>query len=289
MTIPYNFQIEGCTGEFSSEINGYLFTRTLKLMDVVEETVGDDADIHQAFSALVDFFVPLVGNDLSHVSLDLTGCWLRNIKANPLGNNQWRVVLQYQHSPFNITVNTIQVSSGTQVSQVESNKDRDGVSITLKYLWPDDYGGESATEDDKLKRGKFSGEQGGTYSRLVPESTRIYKLREERDPKTMRDLVGSVNNADWLDPGDSGNWFFANVTGSTDDSQQLPPQWVNSYSFQYRKDGWKPEVVFTDPKTNEPVPDPEFQYGQDETGFGSKTLVAAYDTINFLSTFPEFT
>ena len=283
MTIPYNFIIQGTTGKFSSEINGYFFTRTLILTDVVEDPTGDDADIHQAFSTLVDDFVPLIGEDLSHISLDLTGCWLREIDVAPLANNQWRVILQYQHSPFN-TSNNIKVSSGTQVSQVESNKDRVGNPVVLVYKYPDDY---KAKPD---LAGTFSDKQGGTFSKLVPGSTRIYTLREDIDPITMKDLVGSINNADWLEAGDQNKWMLTDVIGDTDDSQQTPRLWVNSYTFQHKKDDWQVEVVFTDSNTNEPVPDPVVGYVDFPNPFiGSKAEVLAYDEINFSTTFPEFT
>jgi hypothetical protein len=294
MTIPYKFQIEGCTGEYSSEINGYIFTRTLKLFAV--EGIGDDADIVQAFGALTSSNVPLVGTDLSGVDLDLTGCWMRNIKVTPLGNNDWRVVLQYQHSPFN-QVGAIQVSSGTQVSQVESNRELAtdeenplGIPLKLVYKYPADYGGDEPTVDDAKKRGTFSGEQGGTYSKLVPEGTRTYTLREARDPILMRDIVGTINDADWLDADDKWKWMVTNVTGTTDDSLQEPPLWVNLYTFQYKKDTWLEEIVFVDSNTNEPVPDPKTAYEDYEgDALGSQATFAAYEEIDFSATFPEFT
>lgn len=290
MTIPFNFQIEGCTGRFSSEINGYLFTRTLKLFDVVAKTKGDDADIHQAFSALVDNFVPNVGNDLSHIDSDLTGCWLREIAVSPLGNNQWRVVLEYQHSPFNTTIGVIKVSSGTQVSQVESNIDRNGKSIELVYQYPEDYGGDKPTEREVSLRGTFSGRQGGTFSKLIPGSTRIYTLREDRDPLVLKNLVGVINESDWLTTGDALHWMLTDINGDTDDSQQSPRLWVNSYTFQHKKDDWQEEVVFTDSNTNEPVPDPVFTYADfPDPNIGSKAEVLAYDQASFKKLFPEFT
>lgn len=280
MTIPFKFQIEGCSLEFSSEINGYLATRTLKLFDVVEDPTGDDADIHQAFAAIVDNFVPLIGSDLSDVDFDLAGCWLRNIKVAPLANNQWRVVMQYQHSPLNDVTGNVKVSSTTQVSEIQSNKDKTGTAIILDYTYPADYGGTSATQAQKDLRTKTAGEQGGTYSRLVPDSTRVYQIRESVDPLLNRDLIGTVNSTGWLDASDTGKWMLTDLTGTTDNSQQILPEWVNSYTFQYKIDGWNPEVVFTDKNTNEPVPDPVEGV--------SKVTVDAYNTNDFGELFPEF-
>lgn len=288
MTTAYETQIEGCTGEFSSEINGYIFTRTLKLIGVVEDpTSGDVPDIDQAFSALVDNFVPGIGSDLSDVDFDLAGCWLRNIKVTPLGNNQWRVVLQYQHSPLNDVTGSVKVSSTTQVSSEDSNKGLpelpdhpNGKPITLIYEYPADYGGDEPTAREKLLRGTDSGEQGGTYSRLVPDTTRIYQIREPVDPLDNSSLIGTINNTDWFFTDDIGKWMLTDLTGTIDQSQQTPRLWVNSYTFQFKIDGWQPEVVFTDKNTNEPVPDPV--EGQ------SKKTIDAYESNNFAALFPEF-
>lgn len=286
MSIPYIYQIEGCTSEFSAEINGYLFTVTLKLLDVP----GDD-DISQAFNALTDNNVPLIGTDLwNDFSIDasLEGCWLRNLKARPLGDHQWEVTMQYQHSPFNVASGQVQISSQTQVNQVESNKDKDGNPINTQYHYPADYGGDNPTEEQKKKRDSYPGLAGGTFPKQVPESTRTYTLRQTAEADVVsREYTGTTNNGVWQD-GIAGTWMLASVTGSTDDSQQVTPEWVNSYTFQYRKDGWNPDVVHHDELTNEPVPDPALTYpaAPSSTAVGSIVTVEAYEQKDFTDLFP---
>jgi hypothetical protein len=77
--------------------------------------------------------------------------------------------------------------------------------------------------------------------------------------------------------------MLTNITGTTDDSLQIPAEWVNSYTFQFRSDGWDPDVVFTDSNTNEPVPDPVTTYpaGPGNTAVGSIDLVLAYEETDF--------
>ena len=282
MSISFPFQIEGCTGEFSSEINGYLFTLTLKLTEVPGAN-----DVIQAFNALVDANVPLVGTDLSGVDLDLTGCWLRNVKVRPLGDHQWNVIIKYQHSPFN-QVNRLQIATQTQVSQVESNKDKDGNPVNTRYLFPTTYGGSEPTERELQLRGEYTDLQGGTFTKLAPESTRTYTAREPEDGDVVaRGFVGTVNDAIWQG-GAIGTWLLSSVTGATDDSQQTPPEWVNSYTFQFRTDGWDAEVVHTDENTNEPVPDPATTYpaAPNNTNVGSIVTVSTYDATDFTQLFP---
>jgi len=281
MSTDYPYQIEGCSGKFSSEINGYMFTVTIKLTGVAGAN-----DILQMFNALTDSNVPLIGSDLSGINVALTGCWLRDISCTPLGDGDWRVVLDYQHSPLNDVTGNIKASVYTQVSEVQSNKGLPtltypaGKPIVLNYQYPADYGGTSATQEQIDLRGFKAGDQGGTFSKLVPETTRIYRLREKKDPTEYREIVGTVNDAHWIAAGDTGKWMLTDISGDTDNSQQVTPEWVNTYTFQYKVDGWQPEVVYTDKNTNEPVPAPV----ADE----SKVTVDAYETNNFATLFPDF-
>lgn len=291
MSIAFPFQIEGCTGEFSSEINGYIFTVTIKLFEVPGAN-----DIVQAFNSLVDNNVPLIGTDLWNdfgIDPDLEGCWLRNIKSTPLGDHQWRIVIQYQHSPFN-ALDRLQVSTQTQVNQENSNRGLPtgphplGEPVNTRYQYPATYGGSKPTQSQEDLRGEYTDLQGGTFSRLVPESTRTYTIREPQDGDAIaREFVGKVNDATWQ-AGGAGQWMLSSVTGATDDSLQSPVEWVNSYTFQYRSDGWQPEVVHVDELTNEPVPDPETSYAgaPDNTNVGSIVSIDVYEAKDFTELFP---
>lgn len=282
MSIAFPFQIEGCSGEYSSEINGYMFTATIKLFEVA----GSD-DLTQCFNSLVDGNIPLVGTDLSGIDLDLTGCWLRNIKSTPLGDGQWRVVIQYQHSPFN-QVNKLQIATETQVNQVESNKDKDGNAVQTRYQYPTTYGGTKPTQAQEDLRGAYTDLQGGTFTKLAPESTRTYTVRQPEDGDVIaRTFVGTVNDATWQG-GAIGTWLLSSITGATDDSLQFPAEWVNSYTFQFRTDGWDAEVVHTDELTNEPVPDPVASYAgaPNNTNVGSIEVISTYNQTDFTTLFP---
>ena len=279
MSIDYPYIIEGASGGFFSEINGYRFT-----VKILLDGVLGGNDVEQMFAALVDPNVPLIGSDLSGVDLDLTGCWLRDITCVPVGNHQMRMTLIYQQSPFN----TVRISTQTQVSELVSNKDKNGDPVNLRYLYPDTYGGEEPTARDELLRETYTDLQGGTFSALIPESTRTYTIRQALDGDVIaRQFIGTVNDDVWQD-GAAGTWMLSSVTGTTDESQESPLNWVNSYTFQYKSDGWDPEVVFIDSNTNEPVPDPvdEYLLAPDHTDVGSKEIVEVYESTDFTLLFP---
>jgi hypothetical protein len=285
MTTAYPYRTVGASGSYNSDINGYKFQVTIVLQDV-----PGDTDVARMFNALTDPNIPLIGSDLSGVNLDLTGCWNRDISCRPLSNGDMELTLNYQHSPLN-DLSGIQIRVTTQTSEVESNKDKDGESINTVYKYPDDYGGDKPTTRESELRGTFSDPQGGTFSKLVPETTRVYEIRENVDPGFYKSLVGTINDADWLESGDQYKWMLTNVSGTIDNSQQTPTVWVNSYTFQYRVDNWWPEVVHVDANTNQPVPDPQDSYAPEKpVDFGgSKVSVEAYVQNDFSSLFPEFT
>jgi hypothetical protein len=269
MSTNYPFQLEGASGSYDTSINGFEFTAKMILSDV-----EGDNDIQVGLNALIDSNVPLAGTDptgppfnagdpfdpLNH----LTGCWLRTISHRIIdrtksGKGIVELTLKYQHSQWGI----IQIDSGSQLSQVETNYDLlgkvGGNSITTEYEYPSDYGGDNPTEaqQQKIDAGELT--QGGTVTVLKPEPTRVYTVRQDIDPLVQAAIyTGTVNNILWWG-GLPRTWLCSSITGTSDNagvSVELPQTWVNRYEFQYRVDGWDPEIIYSDDLTGEPVPDP---------------------------------
>lgn len=245
-------------GNFSAERQGYEFTVDFILSEVTGATA-----IAQMYNALTDFQIPAIGSDLSAVDLDLTGCWLRAINAEVMSPGTVKLILHYSHSPIEQLV----IEAGSTLNQVQTNKDKNDAKISLEYTYPDpfppnpQFAGTTAT-------------QGGTFTKMVPERVLVYKQRESTSPQSFAALYeGKVNDATWQG-GAAGTWIVASITGRSDNSGI---DFVNFYRFQYRKDGWDPEVVFIDPSTGKPPPD---------VGAGGQKVVATYDNFNFTDLFP---
>ena len=282
MSTWYPYKVKGASGSYDAEINGYSFN----VSGVLKGVEGTN-DIQQMYNAINDYNLPLAGVDLRGINSNLTGCWNREIECDAIGDGEFEIRIRYQHSPVN-TVQGIQVRVNTQVSEVESNIDKNGDPINTVYKYPDDFGGDTPTPRQLELRDTYSAEQGGTYSKMVPETTRTYELREPIDPGTIKQYVNSTNSADWQDAGDKWKWMLVNISGSIDNSLQAPQEWVNTYTFQYKIDGWKPEVVHH--VNNEPVPDPKENYSPDKPAYegGSKVTIDAYQEYNFNVLFPNF-
>jgi hypothetical protein len=283
MSTAFPYQIKGARGSYNAEINGFDFTVFIVLTEVVGST-----DIDQLYNALTDGNVPLAGADLFDLTgiVPLTGCWLRKIDTGAISNGQMDLTLTYQQSQWGI----LQIDAGSQVSQVQTTKYLSGPNagnpatenIKLEYTYPSDYGGDKPTEEEKGLRGATK-EQGGTVQVLLPEPSRVYTVRQDLDPTTQASLfVGKVNNAVWF-LGAARTWLCTSITGTSDNSGVLvttPTNWVNRYEFQFKSDGWDPEVVYSDVLTNEPVPDPV----EDE----SIKTIESYDEVDFELMFPGF-
>lgn len=247
------------SGAASAEINGYRFT----LVYILDQVGGSNA-IAQIYNALNDPLIPAVGTDLSNIHTNLAGCWLRDYEAELLSPGMVKVTMRYQHSP----VEEVQIEAGSSLNHISSNKDKNNDAITLQYEYPDPF-------DPKPDMKGKTITQGGTFTKLVPERTLVYRLRETNSPQSFaKDYEGKVNNAAWQS-GAAGTWLCASITGRSDNSGV---DFVNTYAFQYREDGWDPEVALIDPITGKPPADLVANVGT--------KIVETYANADFTDMFP---
>jgi hypothetical protein len=284
MSTAYLDNIKGARGSYDSSINGYEFTvtATLKGVDPAgEEPIEDYFDVRQIFAAINDNAIPLAGDDLGDPANtnipELEGCWLRKIDADPIGDGDFAITMTYQQSQWGI----LQIDVGSQLSQIETTKDKDGNNIELKYTYPGDYGGtEPSSEQTRLKE---TGElkQGGTVTVFRPEGGRIYTVREGIDPALPQRLYeGKVNDEVWWGQ-PAGWWLCTSITGTSDNagaSVVIPLTFINRYEFQVKLGGWNPDAVYSDDLTGDPVPD--------AAGPDSLKTVPEYESFDFTDLFP---
>lgn len=245
------YLLKGARGSYNTEINGYEFSTSMILNDI-----EGDNDITVGFNALTDSRVPLAGSDLSSVSSDLAGCWLREIDyeitgRSPDGLAIVRLDLKFQSSRWGI----LRIDAGNQLNQVQTNLDIFGDPIVLEYTYPDDYGGTNPSEQEKELQGQTK-EQGGTVTVQKSENTRVYTVREQVDPLVVAAAYGGTLNSFLWWGGEPGTWLCS-IEGGSDNSGvsvSIPIEWINRYVFQYKAGGWDPEAVYSDVLTSEPVP-----------------------------------
>ena len=206
--------------------------------------------IYNAYHTVVGW---TIGQDITDVDVNnpsgLSGVWLRSISASAERDTTDVVNLLYTFasSPGYVTV----VETGANLNQVETNKDKDGNAITLKYTYGDEY------PDQSLQGTTI--EKGVLLSKLVPEKTLRISTRELFDPNDFAEFyVGKLNDKIWRG-GDIKTWLCTAITGT---SEKNTGYHQNRYEFQYRTDGWKEDITFIDPETGAPVPDAEANKGQ---------------------------
>ena len=247
MSTPYPFLTKNARGSYNTAINGYTFTTFLLLKGVAGIT---DAEL--IFNALNDPAVPVKGSNLSGIDPFLETCWLRDIGAEVIDQDNVRITLDWQQSPWGV----LQIDAGAQLSQIETNLDISGEPITLEYTYPSDYGGTTPSAEEEALRDQTK-EQGGSIVFQNPEHVRVYTVRQTLDPTDQAILFSGKTNDDLWQGGFAGTWLCTSITGTNDNSgivAGVATSWINRYEFQFRQDGWDPQVVYSDDLTGKPVP-----------------------------------
>lgn len=230
-------------GKASFTFDGWVIERVF----IVTGLTGEPYD--KIIDALNTTGIPALGD--AHPSSSLEYCYLREAIPTIEGkaNDIVRIRLIYANATWPTErqqVNTLEV--GGALSQIQTNKDRFGNTITVGYTYPADY-----AYDDAL-RGTFV-ETSGLVTKLVPERHIVKRRIEYSDPSLKADLyLGAVNSGPWsLDIGAAtGTWLCTQLEGVSNDGGLT---WVVTYAFQYRKDTWETTVTFIDPNTGRPPAD----------------------------------
>lgn len=168
------------------------------------------------------------------------------------------LVIRYRYpEPIDLPpqdVNPGVIETGGGLTGVRTNVDVAATPITVQYTFPSSY------EDPQ-----FAGTtqtQGGEVDVQVPLQV-FRETRREAGPPTAKSRanVGKTNLfAIW--GGAIGTYLCTRIEGNSADGGQT---WMVTYEFQYRPEGWTTSVVFKDPKTNKPIPDPDANSLKDVT------------------------
>jgi len=234
MAVTYTDLIEGDSGRYTAD--GWQFTR---IAIVTEITGTGHARIYNAAQQLGVFI------GASHPTVPTA--YLMSVTPTSETSDTVKFRLDYAEYPFA----DMQVSIGSTVSQIETNKDINGDPFELEYAFPadyhiDDYAGETITT-------------GAVVSLLSPETTMV--VRKHITGADYLDVlvvstsyVGKTNAAGWMVMGSpaENTWLCTGITGETSDAGLT---YMVTYSFHYRSDGWDSEIVFMDPNTGKPPSD----------------------------------
>ncbi len=120
-------------------------------------------------------------------------------------------------------------SFSTSLEQIETELDQNDAQITVSY-------------DNKT--------QGGKISVLSPQAElRLAKVFYTNSPGAIAlAWVGKTNSTTW-NGGTSGLWLCTGVDGSVFNAAE--GSWELTFTFQYKPDGWQPQVFYVDPASGE--------------------------------------
>jgi len=210
-------------------------------------TVSGLADIPDKYTAAFCAVLDGVGDVGAWWNGTLAGyqinAQLETIRLKPETSDIWNVKLSYKPKyPYE----QAQIEVGGSLAQVQTNKDVDGIPITLSYTYPVDY------PLDERKRGKTI-TQGGMVPKRINETVLTFSGREAASPLNKSIYYkGTVNNGGWVGMPDAEARTCTDITGKSNDGGET---YEVTYVFEYRKDGWDETAVFINPDDGKPPQD----------------------------------
>jgi len=214
---------------------------------IVTGVTGTAAE--REYDALTTGGVPALGDALG-ASVPLSNCKVVRRSAGPVAGQPKTIHIRLEYStettaitdPSDALVPTYR--SGSVVEAFQTNRDIDGVPFSLTH------------------NGKTKGAEATVFRPSQTET--MTRIENGIDPSALQDAyVGKVNSTGWIyktkqwvqaDPG-SGLYAVVTVTGDTKqwlctgiecESTDGGSNWIVSYSFARRREGWNPQILFRD-------------------------------------------
>lgn len=212
------------------------FTRIAMVSGLTAFTRGNDL-----LGAAITALVGVVGDIGEGTYPNHTQAFIREFQPQAVDGETVKVTILYREAVYGAA--RIEVGSG--VAQVESNLDRYGQKIELRYTYPADY-------SVNVARAGLTQKQGGTYMRLVPEASVSFRRTEFTSPLIKStQYTGKINLTPFMGL-PAKRWMCMGINGVSDDGGLT---WDVCYSFQAREDTWDEKVFFINPDTGKPPED----------------------------------
>lgn len=207
------------------------------------------------FSALAEAGIPAAGSTLTGVGASNLILTERNPRIVDKTTVDVDLVYEkfdnegqsFDTPPLGFFTANVRVS----VQQVTTNKDIDGLAVSVEHTWPS----VTPPELQVHPAGELS-VQGGEFQAFIPQrsfSVEGYKITNA--PWVLANqMIGRLNNAPF-----SGQaiheWMCVGATWRIADNDIAANRYFMSFEFQHNPDTWNPTVVFIDPETGKPPKD----------------------------------
>jgi len=159
----------------------------------------------------------------------------------------------------------VQASASGELYALEVNEDKYGELIEVQHQWHegDQYG--YSDSERYATTPENPDKQPGTVTVLKPALTISFSQLESTTHATLlaryKTYIGKLNTAEWLldSTTTAGLWMFTNMAWTTsavaanDTTDRI---FEVTYTFQWRAEGWAQRVVYINPHTGRPAPNP---------------------------------
>jgi len=145
---------------------------------------------------------------------------------------------------------------GTTLKQIQTNRDRSGLPLSVSYQWPAGAAGNMA--DGETPRDGAVETQGGMINVLVPMSSIEAEITvATNSPGAITEsYAGHVNSVTWKN-GEPRTWKCTTATFDLLDNSVSPALYKLFFRFEKDDQTWDNDttLVFIDVDTNRPPPD----------------------------------
>ena len=132
------------------------------------------------------------------------------------------------------------------VQQLTTNRDREGVVVSVEHTWP---------SDDKDYPGRTD-TQGGEFTVYVPQRTfEVIGIKDTNRPWLIGNaLIGKVNDGPFMG-NPAREWMCMGASWTIEDAAVSNNRYQFVFEFQHNPDTWDATAVFIDARTGKPPPD----------------------------------
>ena len=180
-------------------------------------------------------------NGAPHPSVD--DIVVKNRTCIPKATDIVEIAVRYAPPDASIpTKNQVILNFSGGLTQTETNLDVNGNVIHTMYTYPDNYSETPELAGETLTHSAM-------VTKLIPTPRISIQRLENVHPLALTVIyVGRINQREFLF-GNPGTWMCVDISG---DSQNNGKSWNNTYTFEFRYDGWNQQVVFISSDLGEP-------------------------------------
>ena len=192
----------------------------------------------------------------------------RTVKPDNGDNDIMRVTVVYEPKGGDTDQTNLIIRTSASLEQIETEVDKFGNAVTVQHTYPSDdyeFPSQTITQGGKVQ-----------VTNAVASRTATGLFTTDIPSAELDIFLNKVNGNPW-GGAEAGTWLCTDASYVPHDLAVSPSEYIFTFEFQFKEEGWNPKAVFTRPDGS--VPSGIVQ------GVGT-TSVDWYFRVDFNETFP---